>query len=316
MKRLMGWRQALAATCVAIPFTLGGCFSGDPAVVGHQDGLEYLTGYSSEAWDRLMSEQETRTAECMRSHGFRYWIASDSYMTRSPHGLFGVRTPSAELSYLAQYGYGVAHGVAVMNEELEASRRDNNAVYFEALNAERKKAYVTAYYGTESNKRKGCAGSEEDLVHRLGLPDGGALGDEFGRAVDRAQRSGPYQRWERKVVDCIEKEGAQVPSGDLLQMGRPILKRLLDLAQSEYTTLDDGAIEYELTSDEAASVSSADLAELQRDEMHLAAIEIECRNEAGPGAQQAVDAATAPLANEFIEDVNLLRTAMQTGRDQ
>jgi hypothetical protein len=284
--------------------------AGSPVVTGgSKPGLEEATGYTDERWNRLLRKHESNIVQCMRSRGFKFWsTASWAYLTLNPHGLFGLRTPSAEHAYLASYGYGVVRRVAVLKAEHRSLGRPTNEAYAASLPAERRQAYARALFGSDG--APGCAQPESDVVLRLGLPDGGELGDAYGQALDRARKSDNYVEWQQRVVDCLRKAGVEVPAGDLDYVERPFLERLLTLAGSAYT-VDGEAIAYDLSLKDAARISARSLRDLHADEMETAAIEFKCREDAGTQAQDAVDAETLELVDEYAEEVSLLRASLQ-----
>jgi hypothetical protein len=304
-------RAHIAALILSVVALVGaGCTAQGTELEDSPQGLEDATGFTEDGWNRLLRGHEGRLVTCMRSRGFKFWsTASWDYLTLGPHGLFGLTTPSAELSYLTKYGYGVAHRVTVLRNEVAAARRPSNEAYVSRLGAERRKAYARALFGDDA--RAGCAQPGSDVVLRLGLPDGGELGDSFAEALERARETSEYHAWQSSVVDCLEEAGIEVPAGDLGQMERPFLKRLLNLAGSEYSRTHDGAIRYDFSSKEAAKIPMTALRALRRDEMSTAAVEAGCRREAGSGAQDAVDAASAPLVGAYGDEVSLLRSALR-----
>jgi hypothetical protein len=153
------------------------------------------------------------------------------------------------------------------------------------------------------------------VVLDLGLPEGGDLGEAFGKALRRAEDSSQYRAWEADVVACLEDQGVEVEDGDLRTLAKPFLVDLLDLAGVDYDIDDDGNVHYDVSASQLAKVPDARLAALHDKEMAAAHQDAACRRSAGEGAQRALDAASAPLVDQFPDEVTRLSTAMTWFRD-
>lgn len=276
---------------------------------GPRSGLERAVGFDQESWDALLRKHEDDLVDCMRSRGFMFWSEADwSYLTLGPHGLFGLATPSAELEYLDTYGYGVTQRVHVLRAQLREVNHLSNEQYATSLSPVRRRAYIRALYGDGS--QAGCAQPIDDAVARLGLPDGGAVGDQFARAVRASHHSTGYKKWESTTIRCLEDRGISVPAHRLANVERPFLLRLLRLAHSKHSVDEDGNVHYDLSVEEVSRIDSADLSTLHVDEMRSARVEVTCRRRAGDGAQNALDRESSEIATRNRWEVAQLRRAL------
>lgn len=258
----------------------------------------------------MLREYDTSVVTCMRGRGYSYWSPVDwDYQTVEPHGLFGRPTPAAVMEYRLRYGYGVTHRVDVLKAEVVRNKSQlSNAAYVQSLTPERQRDYSDDLAGTKATP--GCAHPADDAVLALQLPDGGKLGEAFSDALDHARENDQYREWESEVVGCLKAHAIVVPDKDLANVERAFLVRLLELMGVKYSTNRDGDVVYEYSAQQASRVDPGPLTELRDDERAAAKVEVQCRQEAGSAAQDAVDSYSAVLVPKYRDDVALLRHAL------
>ncbi|WP_236743335.1 MULTISPECIES: hypothetical protein [Nocardiopsis] len=81
--------------------------------------------------------------ECMRNHGFEYWIVSDDSPSPSPSGPREFRYVIDDPDWAAEHGYGSG----LQREATESQESDPNQRYFESLPKERRAAALRAANG-------------------------------------------------------------------------------------------------------------------------------------------------------------------------
>jgi hypothetical protein len=267
--------------------------------------IESLVGYSPGRMHALVARRNSLVRACMARHSLSWSpVPADPQYRLSPHGLFGVDSPSAVDEYLRARGYGVVERVSVI--------RDAYA-QFEAAGGARGGPQPGARKTGRSSGRsakltRNCLTHAASRTGVVDLVSGGALGRAYAAALSRMHRDPVYDRFEQQVLTCMRQHGEKLASLDTA--ADPYLKRLVDLVGGTYQKDAEGRLTYEVGGAGAHPFRTSDLAELRSAEMRRAGVEYRCRRQHEGQVIRIWAGYSEPVARRYSQQISTLHSAM------